>query len=145
METHLLEVNNVEEKDDNHDDDDDDVNYPKVMVATFTSNWRNYVTTSGINTCGILSKSWQQSPTCDAARRMYDAEIKLRYYNKDTTKKFVDYKHLKKMLGGAMLGGHEQADDDNNKVVEIRGVIKYIITDENQHPSAAQFKFQNIK
>ncbi|KAG5865634.1 hypothetical protein JTB14_034611 [Gonioctena quinquepunctata] len=130
-----------------HNDDDNNENHHAIPLGTLRNNWRNHITATGITYLGnfvAARQAWQESPHRDAARRMYDAEIKLRYFNEGNSRQYIDYDHLEKMIGGHMLIGHEAGvdDDDTN---DNRGLVKYIIHDgDAQHRLATQFRLQDI-
>ncbi|KAG5864628.1 hypothetical protein JTB14_020899 [Gonioctena quinquepunctata] len=69
---------------------------------------------------------------------------KLRYFNEGNSRQYIDYDHLKKMIGGQRLIGHKAGvdDDDTN---DNKGLVKYIIHDgDAQHRLATQFRLQDI-
>ncbi|KAG5871794.1 hypothetical protein JTB14_023477 [Gonioctena quinquepunctata] len=132
----------------NNDDDDNNENHHDITLGTLRKNWRNHLTATGITYLAnfvAARQAWQESPHRDAARRMYDAEIKLRYFNEGNSRQYIDYDHLEKMIGGHMLIGHEAGEDDDDTNDNI-GLVKYIIHDEDaQHRLATQFQLQYIR
>ncbi|XP_045471850.1 uncharacterized protein LOC123678735 [Harmonia axyridis] len=88
----------------------------ECTLGTFRGDWRHHVESTGVKYLGNLiaaMASWKQSPTRDAVRRMYDAEIKLKYFNDGTTR-LIDYGRLRKLLGRQSLTYIEEFDDDDD-------------------------------
>ncbi|KAG5865636.1 hypothetical protein JTB14_034613 [Gonioctena quinquepunctata] len=113
-----------------HNDDDNNENHHAIPLGTLRNNWRNHITATGITYLAnfvAARQAWQESTHRDAARRMYDVEIKLRFFNEGNSRQYIDYDHLKKMIGGHMLIGHEAGEDDDTN--DNRGLVKYIIHD----------------
>ncbi|KAG5861751.1 hypothetical protein JTB14_003410 [Gonioctena quinquepunctata] len=66
--------------------------------------------------------------------------MELRYFNEKNSRQYIDYDHLEKMIGGHEAG---EDDDDTN---DNRGIVKYIIHDEDaQHRLAMHFQLQHIR
>ncbi|KAG5868765.1 hypothetical protein JTB14_024583 [Gonioctena quinquepunctata] len=129
----------VTKQDDNDTDDDRNDGGSITTLATFHGNWKEHIIQTGNSYLLNLSTardSWKRVPSRDAARRMYDAEVKLKYFNEGSTK-LLDYDRLKLLVGGRSLTQKQNDDDD---------LIHYIIDDDDHnHPLALTFKFQTLQ
>ncbi|KAG5888940.1 hypothetical protein JTB14_012199 [Gonioctena quinquepunctata] len=127
-------------------DDDDDSGGRITTLGTFDGNWESHVYRTGVTYLRDLiaaRKSWKRVPNRDTARRMYDAEIKFKYFNEGSTR-LLDYTSLKLLVGGQSLIQEKNNDDDQDHNND--GLIHYIINDDDyNHRLAITFKFTDIK
>ncbi|KAG5871772.1 hypothetical protein JTB14_023456 [Gonioctena quinquepunctata] len=132
--------------------DDDDSGGRITTLGTLDGNWESHVYRTEVTYLRDLIaaiKSWKRVPNRDTARRMYDAEIKFKYFNEGSTR-LLDYTRLKLLVGGRSLIQEENDDDqdhdDDDQDHNNDGLIYYIINDNDyNHRLAITFEFTEIK